>query len=142
MHNMKSIMVQLKCPDCGQVFDTEKLVCPTCGCPADACTEFDPDQKGTTCEKRTTDTGYTHEKTISTYANVIFWLTVILGIIAWIIPIIILTDKGGGDGLAIGFFVGGIILAIYILIAYVLRAFICTFANISINLHELNMKNQ
>ena len=80
MHNMKSIMVQLKCPDCGQAFDTGKSTCPTCGCPADACTQFAsaPDQKktdgteGITSEKRTTDTGYTHEKTISTYANVIF----------------------------------------------------------------------
>ena len=51
-----------------------------------------------------------------------------------------MTDLAEGIGFAISFFLGGIILALYILLAYVCRAFIRTFANISINLHELNMK--
>lgn len=145
MHNMKSIMVQLKCPDCGQVFDTGKPNCPTCGCPADACTRFDPNSQKTeqvANEKRTTDTGYVNEKTITTYANIIYWLAVIIGILVWLISVIGMANAFGVNGFAISFLLGGIILMLYILLAYVARAFIRTFANISINLHELNMKTQ
>ena len=93
-------------------------------------------------EKHTTDTGYTNEKIITKYANVIFRIIVILGIIGWIIMIVTLVNNASGAGIAIGVLLGSGALVIYILLADVWRAFIRTFANISINLHELNMKTQ
>ena len=147
MHNMKSIMVQLKCPDCGQVFDTGKLACPTCGCPADACTMFDPDApdqkktdgtERTICAIRTTDTGYESERTLLTYSYVIAFIIVVGGVIGLLTLIDILGSMMGRKGWAIC----GIVFVVYTFLVSVWVGFIRIFANISINLHELNMKTQ
>ena len=147
MHNMKSIMVQLKCSDCGQLFSAWQPTCPNCGCSAETCivseeSLTDDDTLDEPQDTDTNDTGYANEKTITTYANVICALAILLGFAGWIGGFFILIDLYGGEGFAINFFFGGILLVIYILLAKVWRAFITVFANISINLHELNMKNK
>lgn len=134
----------MKCPDCGRLLEKGQIACPNCGCPAEVC-KTEMRQKGTvetTSEKRTTDTGYVNEKTIKAYADIIFGLSVIFGVSLWICFIYIMAHTYEDNGLIIGFLFGGIALALHISLAYVSKAFIRTFANISINLHEINNKIQ
>ena len=88
-------------------------------------------------EVYTSDTGYFNEDVLQKYANVILIVTIVLCVIF----VVASTAVAGKFGNAIsGFALSSIISLIVVLIAYVVRAFIMVLANISINIHELNMK--
>lgn len=71
------------------------------------------------------------EKTLKTYANICFWLTTGLSIIA-----VLITAFAAQD-----YFLPTLLCAIpVILLALIPRAFIIVFANISVSLKEINAK--
>ena len=91
----------------------------------------------------TTDTGYANEKAVAKYADFIFICTT-LACIALYIASIYIVNELGKDSSTTGkvAFWGVIITAIWIILLYIAKAFIKIYANISINLHELNMKSK
>lgn len=133
------IMAQLKCSECGQGFDNELEECPNCGCPASECeAEFIEEKTNMLNINKggTTDTGYDNEKLILRYANWLFNVYIVLFTIYGVVIFIISCTVGSiwGAITAVAICVGTIIGA------YVLRAFLRMLTNMSINLHEINMK--
>ena len=156
-------MAQLKCTECGQIFDGNLADCPNCGCPASECVQkLDSDLEGSketdnieqkrnedvsdcdTFKKnvKTTDTGYQHEKLLQGYATFLFAILIIVGVVLWLIAMIMASEQGGVGGFIVGFFGGGIIFLSLRASAYIIRAFLMIYANISTNLHEINLKLQ
>jgi uncharacterized membrane protein len=135
-------MNDLKCPKCGKVFDDALSCCPNCGCTANESSSSDKSNVSTT------DTGYYHEETIRHYGDVVQSLSkVIAGIIAFITVILFLFSLFSGAGEVIG--IGLLILAFGLLTAWCIfaggvltKAFLYVYANISINIHEINMKTK
>ena len=90
---------------------------------------------------RTTNTGYSNEKAIAGYADVIFICATVGCVALYIAVIFLITRFVDSTEAIVGVSVfGGIITAIYIVLFYIAKAFIKIYANISINLHEINMK--
>ena len=146
-------MNKMKCTDCGHVFDSGLEECPNCGCPANICDNYTENVNasnqdyGIPTSIKTTDTGYANEKAIKTYANYIFYITIGICMLALIITIFALFTITGDSYLDSGYKLLIllriiIICAIFIILTYVFRAFICVIHNISINLHEINMKTK
>ena len=138
-------MAQVKCTECGQLFNDDTLnACPNCGYPASECVTIHNETNMDSSNLQTTDTGYKHEKVIQRYAMLLFKWTIIGCIIGWFIALI-----GIATTVSISGDLGPILLFIIlsplgilpiIFTAYIVRAFLTIYANMSINLHELNMK--
>ena len=62
-------MNHTKCQECGEIIDSSNTSCPNCGAPIAA------------SEREKTDTGTADEATIRTYANVMWVVCIVLGII-------------------------------------------------------------
>lgn len=143
MQTQAIIMNDLKCPKCGKVFGDNLSSCPNCSHPASQCSILDKSN-----DSITTDTGYYHEDTIRHYGDVVQSLSkVIAGIIAFITVILFLFSLFSGTGEVIG--IGLLILAFGLLTAWCIfaggvltKAFLYVYANISINIHEINMKTK
>ena len=141
-------MAQVKCTKCGQLFNDDTLnACPKCGCPASECvsihneTNVDSSEKTSEAEAtvrkdlKTTDTGYEHEKVIQRYATFLFWLIIVINALGWFGMMVVFESRE----LFLAVF---LIIPLAVLVAYIVRAFFMIYANMSINLHELNMKLQ
>ena len=149
-------MAQIKCIDCGQVFNDTLKECPKCGCPVNECDVLNPtilnnsDKMGDTETRNasnysnvssTTDTGYLNEKAVAGYADFVFICASVGGVALYIAILIIVARFAKSVDAAVGVYIfGAIVLAIYIILLYIAKAFIKIYANISINLHEINMK--
>lgn len=126
-------MAQLKCNECGKVFDDVQTACPNCGCPASECQVME--DAGQVNEEQspksnhptetvsqpagipytaplkavfpTTDTGVKHENVIRTLASFVFWFIIIVSIIGNIAGLFATTSTlkyTGGDK-------GGVVVA-------------------------------
>lgn len=140
-------MAQIKCTECGQLMPEGVNRCPNCGCPvenapAEQKATAQPAQETPEVEQQrtdtvyvfpTTDTGTKYEDTIKTYTDVIWWLNVV--VVAFLV---ICTFAYNLMYFPVSVFVG----ALYLLILYVMLAFIRVFRNISINLREINLKTK
>ena len=136
-------MAQVKCTECGQLFNDDTLnACPKCGCPASECVTIHNETNMDSSNLQTTDTGYKHEKVIQRYATFLFWFIIIINVLGWIVGMIILSsiDEYTKDAVGPVFLLGLLLIPLAILVAYIVRAFFMIYANMSINLHELNMK--
>jgi uncharacterized membrane protein YvbJ len=134
----------LKCPECGNKFGDSLTECPNCGCPASECVSCEnmteePIQK-------TTDTGYRQEKTIKVCGDIVL---VLFGGLAFILLLLSFgffarTFSHDAEWMAAysvtasaSLFLSSLVFAA---IGYVGRAILYVYANISINIHEINMK--
>lgn len=90
----------------------------------------------------TSDTGTFYEWTVMKYGGflaILFYLAAAICIIAGVAMWLQFRDFMGNRALT--YLIGGAVVGvIYILIGLVVKSFIATFANISINLHEINQK--
>lgn len=154
-------MALIKCTECEQMISEKASECPNCGCPV-ADMVFD-DENNTKSEKLedsmdglseephqtediektedtenvcfpTTDTGTSDEETIMTFADLFLYISMFLGFFGIIICLALIDITNGMSAYGI------LYIAIHVLLVYVFRAFIRVFHNISINLHEINMK--
>lgn len=82
----------------------------------------------------TTDTGYHHEDVLKKYVDIVFYVG--LGIIALMFITQVYNARGSFE-IVLGALV---INVLYGLLLYLFRSFVYVFRNISINLHEMNMK--
>ena len=57
-----------------------------------------------------------------------------------VFAMIMASVQGGVGGFIVGCFGGGILFLSLMALAYIIRAFLMIYANISTNLHEINMK--
>lgn len=153
-------MAQVKCTECGQLFNDDMLnACPKCGCSASECvsihneTNVDSSEKTSEAEVtvrkdvQTTDTGYRHEKVIQRYATCLFWGIIIPTVLGGIFLMMILNrilsiSEYTKDMIVPLFLLVLVLILIVIIIACIIRAFLMIYVNMSINLHELNMKLQ
>lgn len=148
-------MAQIKCFDCGQVFDDKLADCPKCGCPASECeivTETpvkenvakgdteDKNKRTVSNETRTTDTGYLNEKAVARYADIIFNCAFVGCILLYIVILLVCGHTTDGVTMLVVALIVSIIMAIYIVELYIAKAFVKIYVNMSINLHEINMK--
>ena len=146
-------MEQIKCIECGTIFHSTLEECPNCGRPACECkpvpplplpnqdnqnqgifnaappplpnnSNVAPLNPGNT----TTDTGYKYERTLESLAEPIFAILIIFAILCIL---------GGIVTMSIAL----IIAAPFIILdAFLTRALIMVIHNISINIHEINLK--
>ena len=158
-------MALIKCSECGHEVSDKASACPNCGCPASEFVssiiqELDSDLGGSTetdnveqkqnedisdydtfkKNAKTTDTGYQHEKLLQGYATFLFAILIIVGVVLWLSAIIMASEQGGVGGFIVGCFGGGILFLSLMALAHIIRAFLMIYANISTNLHEINMK--
>lgn len=138
MQTQAIIMNDLKCPKCGKVFGDNLSSCPNCSHPASQCSTLEENN-----DSITTDTGYKQEDTImqladgiSVFAKGVAILIAILTLILFI-PIARSISESLfiliiGTMIAASFWIGGLIT----------KAFLYVYANISINIHEINMKTK
>lgn len=141
-----------KCSECGFMFDEKLTECPNCGCPTDESvvpshikTEQSRNQNVGLSFKsgvETTDTEYKHEEMIKGYASFLFVSWIIAGAILFFSAVIMASMDGDEAGVVIGFLIGFIFFLACLLSAYVTKALLMVYANISINLHEINLKLQ
>lgn len=161
-------MALVKCTECGNMVSDNAKVCNNCGAPIVAAQvaneqvvtaipvsgpqqpvqrpvqqpmQSPVQQPMPASGKRPnfTDTGYNNENAIKIYANICFWIFVVLVVLADIASLVLIGKLS--DEIPTGFIILGVILSpILILLAYVTKAFLVCYANISINLHEINMK--
>lgn len=155
-------MAQIKCTECGQIFDENLKQCPNCGCPASECKPIEDSTEKTENTNtnnsepkqtinansdfthRTTDTGYQQEETIKRYADILlsiakFFAILILAFAAVIFLNSLIGNFSVGYGIGIAFW--GVLSAGLIYVAGILtKAFLYIYANISLNIHEINMK--
>ena len=148
-------MAQIRCIDCGQVFDNELADCPKCGCPASECeiaTETpvkenvakgdaeDKNKRTVSNETRTTDTGYLNEKVVARCADIIFNCALVGYLLLYVVILLVCSRTIHGVPMLVVAIIGFIITAIYIVGLYIAKAYVKIYANMSINLHEINMK--
>ena len=158
-------MALIKCSECGHEVSDRASACPNCRCPASEFVssitqELDSDLGGSTetdnveqkqnedisdydtfkKNAKTTDTGYQHEKLLQGYATFLFAILIIVGVVLWLSAMIMASVQGGVGGFIVGCFGGGILFLSLLALAYIIRAFLMIYANISTNLHEINMK--
>jgi len=161
-------MAMIKCSECGQMVSDQARICGNCGAPvvvqrdadqtimeaipvqepqprpqpqaAPQQPQYRPQPQYQTQVNQgfqTTDTGYSHERAIKIYANICFWIYTVFVVLAAIGGVVVTAKQ---DNIVIGI-AGALILApILIMLAYVFKAMLVVYSNISINLHELNMK--
>ncbi len=133
-------MAQFKCTECGQIFDGNLDECPNCGCPASECKPI-----SSLCDESdfiTTDTGYQQEETIKRYADAIWAISKVFAALISVVTII-LCLRGLSDDFSISLMVAvsGALTALSCLaIGILVKAVLYIYANISINVHEINMK--
>lgn len=135
-------MAQFKCTECGQIFDGNLDECPNCGCPVDECK---PSRNfSDEVDLVTTDTGYKQEKTIKTYADIIWAFSMVIAAIIELITVYVsLKEIGSVFGSPFVTAVGGTLLALsWFAVGILAKAFLYIYANISINIHEINMKTK
>lgn len=170
-------MAQIKCIECGQIFDDKQEDCPKCGCPAsesevlnetlaneneilneipvneneilkpphmsEHITKEDAEDKNKQIISNgtsTTDTGYLNEKAVAGYADFIFICASIGCLLLYIVILVVFGNTTDAKTTTTVGIVGFIIMAVYIVLFYIAKAFVKIYANISINLHEINMK--
>ncbi len=131
-------MALIKCKECGQMVSDKASECPNCGCSI----KVDDTTKSSKCKFdmegsafSTTNTGRSNEEIIKSLGEGIWIWTLILclfGILGFAFWGIIETEAKALLGIL------GLILLI--LWARIIRAFLLVLHNISINLHEINMK--
>ena len=130
-------MAQVKCTECNQIFDDTLNECPNCGCPSSECKPL----RTNTIETNgiTTDTGYKYEKQLIYYTNFLYGLTLVVGALMSVLSVISLSSSGV-SGFFAGLLLGILIFVLFWVIATISRAFLMILPNISINIHEINMK--
>ena len=148
-------MGKLKCNDCDQVFDESMDHCPNCGCPASACQKLEEDSESASWQPYgssygdgsfvTTDTGVKYEKTIKIYAKVIWIIAIVIAALMELGIMVNAFHMMSGYYRATGYALLSLLLGtagvgLFLLVVYVVRAFIMVVHNISINVHEINMK--
>lgn len=138
------------CPECGCPITDETTKCPECGFVLEAQKEEQEEVSATSASEQpqqaeetvirvvfpTTDTGTSSENTIKNYGDFLWWLNVFFSIFVIIACIGMAGDTHGQSLLGI------FVIIILLLWVYVIRAFIRVIHNISINLHEINMKQR
>jgi len=136
------------CPECGCPITDDTTKCPECGFVLEAQKEEQEEVSAASASEQpqqaeetvsrvvfpTTDTGTSSENTIKNYGDFLGGVNLFFGIIG-IIACFALIESTHGQSL-LGIFV----IIILLLWVYVIRAFIRVVHNISINLHEINMK--
>ena len=127
----------IKCSECNQIFDEKLKECPNCGCPSEHAQIIESIDKN---DCVTTDTCYKHERQIQYYANFMYGLSISIGVLILLLFIILGTMVGGGMGFIIGLILGGIVFGLMWVFALISKAYLIIYANISVNLHEINMK--
>lgn len=120
-------MAQIKCEECGQMFSENEASCPNCACPNDK-------------KICTTNTGYEYETTVKDYADIGFLIANIAGILVYFLTLALVVTQMHGIMVFLVAFIGLILLGAYIYCGYILKAYLRIYANMSINLHEINMK--
>ena len=150
-NNLKNTS-QLKCNDCDQIFDESLGHCPNCGCPASACQKLEEDSESACWQPYgnsygdgsfvTTDTGDKYEKTIKIYAKVVWIVSIVLSVASVVGGLVLMlnTHGVGTEEVFLYLLVSLVGIQLFLLLVYVFRAFIMVIHNISINLHEINMK--
>lgn len=93
----------------------------------------------------TTDTGVENENIIKTYAKVIWIVAVVIAAIAELGIIVsaagLMKEYPRSASFAfLSIIMGTVVVGLFLLAVYVIRAFIMVVHNISINVHEINMK--
>lgn len=144
-------MAQIKCTECGQLMPEGVNSCPNCGCPvenapaeqkataqpAKETPEVEQQRTDTVYVFPTTDTGTKYENTIKAFTDIIWWFSVVGTLFTLLI---VLSYFDNFDSVII--FATIIGSALYLVILYCMLAFIRVIRNISINLHEINMKTK
>lgn len=147
-------MRQRKCNECGQIFNDDLAWCPNCGCPANGNSqiienEVDNSTSGNVRsinsdaeDYETTDTGYENENRIKSLADTIYKIIMVSATIFSVLVFIgLIASAGETNGVSL---LGVFLIILILLIAWgnaiVIKAFLYVYANISINLHEINMK--
>ena len=75
--------------------------------------------------------------------RLLFWLIIVIHVLWWIGMMVVFgSSEYTQDMVGRVFLAGFLIIPLAILVAYIVRAFFMIYANMSINLHELNMKLQ
>ena len=96
----------------------------------------------------TTDTGIKHENVIRTLANFVFWFIIVGSILGNIVGLLATTPTLKNSGNAGAVIVAWVLLVMPISIglaiigAYIVRAWMMLFVNISTNLREINLKTK
>lgn len=91
-------------------------------------------EKQTSVSVGTTDTGYHHEDVLKKYVDIAFYIGIAIIVLLFIFQVY---NARGSFEMVLGALV---INVLYGLLLYVFRSFVYVFRNISINLHEMNMK--
>lgn len=131
-------MAIIKCKHCGEEISDNIIKCPYCG------ERLNQNVSEPVKEKTfsTTDTGNNNEGILYRYADVILVLSYVLGIFLMIMGLsgmIVSNGNSEAIGMSLLIIIYGILM---IFIGYVVKALIKVFANISINLRELNLKTK
>ncbi|MBP3835041.1 MAG: zinc ribbon domain-containing protein [Prevotella sp.] len=131
-------MAIIKCKHCGEEISDNIIKCPYCG------ERLNQNVSEPVKEKTfsTTDTGNNNEGILYRYADVILVLSYVLGIFLMIMGLsgmIVSNGNSEAIGMSLLIIIYGILT---IFIGYVVKALIKVFANISINLRELNLKTK
>ena len=125
---------EIVCSECGEKLGPNDKVCPQCGCPIKA----DDTTKSSECNfdmYPTTDTGTSNEETLKSLGDGIYFCTLFICIVG--IFFFVIWGLADAEPKALLGILGLILL---ILQAKIIRAFILVLHNMSINLHEINMK--
>ena len=124
-------MPLIKCPECGHEVSDKAFSCPNCGNPINPLHSIE-----------TTDTGYQQEETIKRYADAIWAISKVFAALISVVTIILCLR-----GLFVDFSISLMVAVIGALIVFSLlavgilaKAVLYIYANISINVHEINMK--
>lgn len=149
-------MALIKCSECDCWVEDSSVKCPNCEHPVEKPISVESVGNNSASEQSgndagiyrqtvfpTTDTEYKHEKVIKGYATFLFWLIIVLTILSCIVTFIFAVNSGNIQ-FAFPFLAFGILIVIplSVVVAYIIRAFFMVYSNISINLHEINMKLQ
>lgn len=143
------VEAQSICVECGHQLSEYAQTCPQCGCPVgkQATKPFEElTPKGISNKSlqvdgdvQTTDTGYQSEKVIQKHAQVVYAVIIICGFLscAGCIALFAIMDT---SLVVVGILVGLVDLLLSFYVASVARAQLMLYANMSINLHEINTK--
>ena len=150
------VMALIKCGECGHDVSDSAAFCPSCGCPPKLKeTKVSVEEKNVNVENGTqnncccfrddmltTDTEYEHEEVIQKYAAFVYWFTIVVCSLFFVFSVFTYINSGDSVAAVILLLVAAILTPIVIFYARVARAYAAVYANMSINLHEINMKLQ